>query len=124
MPWSAPKHCPRGHAPYQGSRCPICSAAFKAAADARRPSARQRGYDGKWERESKAYLAAHPQCVSCGSPASLVDHVQPHRGDRRLFWSRSNWQPMCASCHGRKTVREDGGFGNPVASRPGGGFEF
>ncbi|WP_186318376.1 HNH endonuclease, partial [Bacillus pumilus] len=24
----------------------------------------------------------------------------------------SNWQPLCASCHNRKTAKEDGGFGN------------
>lgn len=81
---------------------------------AQRPSARLRGYTTKWEKESKAYLALHPHCVTCGKPATLVDHKTPHHGDQHLFWSRSNWQPMCASCHGRKTVRHDGGFGREV----------
>lgn len=80
----------------------------------KRLSSRQRGYTTKWEKESKAYLAEHPYCVVCGNQASLVDHIEPHQGDQRLFWSRSNWQPMCASCHGRKTVRTDGGFGREV----------
>ncbi|TIX74642.1 MAG: HNH endonuclease, partial [Mesorhizobium sp.] len=31
--------------------------------------------------------------------ANVVDHVKPHRGDMRLFWSRSNWQPLCTPCH-------------------------
>ena len=80
----------------------------------RRPSARERGYTGKWEKERKKYLAAHPACSICGDPATVVDHIEPHKGDKRLFWSRSNWQALCASCHGRKTVRQDGGFGNDV----------
>jgi 5-methylcytosine-specific restriction endonuclease McrA len=29
----------------------------------------------------------------------VVDHIQPHRGDQRLFWDRRNWQPLCRTCH-------------------------
>jgi 5-methylcytosine-specific restriction protein A len=76
-----------------------------------RPSARERGYTRKWEQARKAFLASNPTCA-CGAPATIVDHKTPHRGDLKLFWSRSNWQPMCVPCHGRKTVRQDGGFGN------------
>jgi 5-methylcytosine-specific restriction protein A len=39
-------------------------------------------------------------------PASILDHVVPHRGDPVLFWSESNWQSLCATCHGIKTARE------------------
>lgn len=45
-------------------------------------------------------------------PASVVDHIVPHRGDANLFWDQSNWQAMSKSCHDRKTARENGGFGN------------
>ena len=38
--------------------------------------------------------------------ATEVDHKAPHRGDQRLFWHRSNLQPMCRSCHAQKTARE------------------
>jgi len=138
MPWSPSKHCPAGHAPYQGRRCPECAATRKAAADARRPNARQRGYDGKWQRESKAFLALPENrlcACGCGKPAEMVDHRIAHKGDARLFWDRSNWQPMTRACNSRKAVREEGGFGNPIASpsQPftstgsnlnGGGFEF
>ena len=82
----------------------------------RRPSARARGYGTKWEKERDAYLAINTQCVTCGKRATTVDHKTPHRGNQRLFWSRSNWQPMCASCHSRKTARQDGGFGNTPRS--------
>jgi len=43
----------------------------------------------------------------CGAPASVVDHIQPHRGDPRTFWDTTNWQSLCASCHSsHKQARE------------------
>ncbi|WP_407496877.1 HNH endonuclease [Pseudooceanicola sp. MF1-13] len=35
-----------------------------------------------------------------------MDHITPHKGDRKLFWDRSNWQALCHACHSRKTARE------------------
>jgi 5-methylcytosine-specific restriction protein A len=81
------------------------------ANDAARGSAASRGYDGKWARESRAYLAAHPTCVACGAPARCVDHIRAHKGDMKLFWDRSNWQPMCIPCNSRKNIKFEGGFG-------------
>jgi 5-methylcytosine-specific restriction protein A len=48
----------------------------------------------------------------------VVDHIVPHRGDLTVFWDRSRWQALCASCHGRKTAARDGGFGNPLRPPP------
>ncbi|SPA17227.1 Putative phage holin (fragment) [Cupriavidus taiwanensis] len=31
--------------------------------------------------------------------ATVVDHVRPHRGDRRLFLDRTNLQSLCKLCH-------------------------
>jgi 5-methylcytosine-specific restriction endonuclease McrA len=80
-----------------------CQAKRKAEHNAKRPSAAARGYDGKWRTESKAFLARpeNQRCAcGCGRKADMVDHIIPHRGDRKLFWSRSNWQPMASSpCH-------------------------
>jgi 5-methylcytosine-specific restriction enzyme A len=45
-------------------------------------------------------------------PATVVDHVKPHRGDAALFWDKSNWAGRCETHHNRKTASEDGGFGN------------
>lgn len=94
----------------------------------KRPSARQRGYGAKWEKESKAFLARpenHLCACGCGRPSEVVDHIKPHRGDRRLFWSRSNWQALSAHCHNSDKQSEErlgystkiGGNGLPVDMR-------
>ena len=75
-------------------------------------SASYRGYGNAWQRVRKQYLAAHPLCVMCEaegrySRATVVDHIQPHRGDRELFWDQSNWQPLCKAHHDKKTGLED-----------------
>ncbi len=79
----------------------------KARFDAKRPSARQRGYTAEWQRESKAYLAAHPVCIRCGAPAALVDHIRPHKGNPDLFWDKANWQPLCTPCHNSAKQAEE-----------------
>ena len=82
--------------------------------DQDRGSAAKRGYGRKWRKESKAYLDMNPVCVECERAgyivkATVVDHITPHKGDMKLFWRRSNWQPMCKRCHDQKTRREDMG---------------
>ncbi len=64
-----------------------------------------------WKKAAKGFLAKHPLCADCAGlglvvPASEVDHIDPHKGDRAKFWSRANWQPLCKPCHSRKTARE------------------
>ncbi len=66
----------------------------------------------QWREIRARFLEDHPQCEDCGAEATVVDHIRSHRGDAALFWSRENWQPLCKSCHDRKTATEDGGFGN------------
>lgn len=65
-----------------------------------------------WRRLRAQVLAEEPLCRLCApkvTAATVVDHID---GDS---WNnaRSNLQPLCASCHGIKTARDDGGFGNP-----------
>jgi 5-methylcytosine-specific restriction protein A len=80
-----------------------------------RPSARQRGYDTRWEKARLTYLRHHPLCVICGKAgrieaASVVDHIIPHRGDQKLFWDQTNWQALCRPHHDRdKQAVEKGG---------------
>ena len=75
-------------------------------------SANERGYTYKWQKASRAYLRAHPLCAECQRngryvTATVVDHITPHRGDSKLFWDESNWQPLCKNCHDYKTGTED-----------------
>ena len=72
----------------------------------------ERGYDSRWRKARKRFLAAHPLCVECMKEgryvkATDVDHVIPFRGDMGLFWDESNWQPLCHRHHSMKTRRED-----------------
>lgn len=80
-----------------------------------RGTSHERGYGGRWRRARVAYLAEHPLCAECArhgrvTPARVVDHVTPHRGDDGLFWDQGNWQSLCDytsqwDCHGAKTGR-------------------
>lgn len=33
--------------------------------------------------------------------ATVVDHITPHKGNPALFWSRTNWQPLCTMHHNK-----------------------
>lgn len=102
MPFKAPRICACGNRVAAGvmCRCQIeQQRERKARHDATRPSASQRGYDRNWQRERATYLKANPTCRRCPSPATVVDHIQPHKGNMALFWNRANWQPLCAHCH-------------------------
>jgi 5-methylcytosine-specific restriction protein A len=73
-------------------------------------SAHKRGYTGRWQRQREIFLAYNPLCVECLSegrytPAAIVDHIKPHRGNKELFWDKSNWQSLCAKHHNAKTAR-------------------
>lgn len=90
----------------------------------RRPTATQRGYDARWRKYRRAFLSLNALCRECGkhgrlTVATVVDHIVPHQGDPKLFWDRSNHQPLCHQCHSRKTVKEDGGFGHRRKERDG-----
>jgi 5-methylcytosine-specific restriction protein A len=85
--------------------------------DNKRGSSTERGYDATWRRYRASYLKQHPLCVECLKegfyiPATVVDHIIPHKGDRYLFWNKDNHQALCKHHHDVKTAKEDGGFGN------------
>ena len=77
----------------------------------------RRLYDSRrWRKAREQYLKGNPLCVDClafgkVTPASVVDHVIPHRGDERLFWDRANWAALCAPCHSAHKQREEKGGG-------------
>lgn len=105
-----PRLCSCGQVVPAGFRCECQlkqDRARKKRFDEKRPSARERGYTSEWEKERAAYLRAHPTCRRCGDPATTVDHVIPHKGNQRLFWDRTNWQPLCTPCHNSAKQREE-----------------
>lgn len=74
-------------------------------------SASARGYGALWRKARRLFLMDNPLCCKCAAPATVVDHITPHGGNQKLFWARSNWQPLCKACHDIKTVREIGIYG-------------
>jgi 5-methylcytosine-specific restriction protein A len=72
--------------------------------DQRRGSARERGYNVRWEKARRTFLTRHPLCLGCEAvyrvePAVIVDHVIPHGGDSNRFWDTSHWQGCCKWHH-------------------------
>lgn len=123
MPFAALRPCsaPGCRALVRNGRCPAHEAQRRsqlAKAD-KRPNARRRGaYDYDWEKLRRAHLAQNPDCMKCGAPANTVDHwvawqngstEEEERQAMRL--DPGNLVSMCRSCHSRKTVLVDGGFG-------------
>jgi 5-methylcytosine-specific restriction protein A len=63
-----------------------------------------------WRRLRANFLRLHPLCGVCATKgqtvaAKVVDHIVPIKdgGDR---FDNSNLQPLCVSCHNRKTAIE------------------
>jgi 5-methylcytosine-specific restriction endonuclease McrA len=79
-------------------------------------------YNRQWRKARAAYLQAHPLCVMCSArgkltAATVVDHITPHRGDRRLFWDTNNIQSLCASCHNSaKQQIETNGYARDIGT--------
>lgn len=88
--------------------------------DRHRGTAHERGYDAQWDKARLEFLDEHPLCVDHKKRgyievATVVDHIVPHKGDKKLFWDQNNWQSLCKSCHDRKTQSEDRGSWSPSA---------
>lgn len=106
MPIRPPQHRPAWH---KGR------AAKKKESDAKRGTAHERGYGHKWKLARDSFLRRNPLCVYCArddrvEPATVVDHIIPHKGDMQLFWDKGNWQSLCKTHHDKKTMKE-GSFG-------------
>lgn len=71
-------------------------------------------------------LRLEPLCRFCAqmgrrTPAVIVDHVEPHRGDETKFFDPANLQSLCKPCHdGTKQSFEKSGHlrGSDVAGIP------
>lgn len=77
-----------------------------------RKTAPQRGYDWRWQKLRKAYVAEHPWCEDCllegkHVPVHEVDHVIPFKSlddPLRLDWH--NCRSRCRPHHALKTHRD------------------
>ena len=57
-----------------------------------------------WVKGRLVHLQRHPLCARClregrTTPARVVHHLVPHRGDWRLFRDPKNWESLCKPCH-------------------------
>lgn len=81
-----------------------------------------RFYNRQWEKARRVFLAHHRWCAHCKQArAAVVDHITPHKGNKALFWDRSNWQALCKPCHDgfkRSVERRDQARGTDVTGRP------
>jgi 5-methylcytosine-specific restriction protein A len=77
---------------------------IQAQRDQDRPTARQRGYDSRWQKLRLHHLKHFPLCKSCGRAGQEVDHILPLR--KGGTHHPSNLQTLCKSCHSRKTMKE------------------
>jgi 5-methylcytosine-specific restriction enzyme A len=118
MPMTPRRPCATSGCPNlvtRGQHCPIHQAAYERA----RGTRTQRGYDNRWGRYSRARLARFPFCAWCGRLADVTDHIRSARAAPELFWNKSNHQSLCAECHARKTIADEGGFARESASKGG-----
>ena len=81
--------------------------------DSTRGTRQERGYGASWQKLRKLVLHEEPLCRHCLEAgktvvAEEIDHID---GNVRNV-ERTNLQPLCKSCHSKKTFREQGGLGN------------
>jgi 5-methylcytosine-specific restriction protein A len=113
MPSKPPKPCakPGCGRLTTGRFCEAHQGETDRAKDARRGTAAERGYTYRWAKARRTFLKRYPLCAECQrqgrvTPATVVDHIVPHRGDQALFWDRNNWAALCKYHHDRKTAYE------------------
>jgi len=64
---------------------------------------RAKGYDSAWEKYRRRFLYHNPNCYCCPEKATVVDHIEAHKGDKELFVKLNNHLPLCAHCHNKIT---------------------
>lgn len=77
--------------------------------------------DRAWRAKRAAHLAKEPLCRYCAkagrlTPGDVVDHIEPHKGDRQKFW-KGELMTLCHTCHSSVKQREENGFESRIAKR-------
>ena len=92
-----------------GAFCAFHARERERTANENRGSSTQRGYGARWQKLRLMFLRANPICadpfgVHRGepTPATDVDHILPRSQGGTDAWT--NLQPLCKSCHARKTA--------------------
>lgn len=67
----------------------------------------------RWREKRTRQLQRQPLCVFCErlgrtTPATIADHVEPHRGDHKRFWY-GELQSLCGTCHSSVKQRIENG---------------
>ena len=91
-----------------GGRCREC----RRDADARRPTAHQRGYDHRWVRTRAIFLADHPVCedpAGCTDLATDVHHVDGKGPLGPRGHDPANLRALCHRHHSQRTALEQPG---------------
>ena len=85
----------------------------KQTYDRYRGSSTERGYGARHRRIREVVRREEPLCMEClktgqVTPSNEMEHIDGNA----LNTERANLQMLCKACHSRKTIREQGGFGN------------
>lgn len=76
----------------------------------------------RWQKLRLQQLRKDPVCAMCLPrvvPATVCDHVEPHKGDEHKFWN-GPFQSLCKPCHDSdKKLIEGGKKPKPTIGRDG-----
>ena len=116
---------PSGAQPCDGKAKQARAAMGKSQPPTTPPHQRRTSFGQRWsvldtskqnmDKQPASWRKEHqPLCVMCSAEgrttaAEVVDHIQPHRGDRALFWDSTNWQSLCKQHHDSDKARLERG---------------
>ena len=68
-------------------------------------------YTARWQKRRRAQRLREPLCAMClkhgiVTPATIADHIEPHRGDWNKFIT-GPLQSLCEHCHNALKRREE-----------------
>lgn len=66
----------------------------------------------RWKSLRAHQLVIEPLCRMCKqvsrlTPATIADHITPHKGNVNLFFDRRNLQSLCKTCHDAGKSRQE-----------------